>query len=114
MWLADLQYFSRRGGGANGVLRIVEPFYSFKAGDRFIMVHVPNSAVEVTLPDVSSLPFGDTVSVKDIAGTALTHNILIKTVSPLQKIDGQDTFTLKWNYSGAEFITDGYNWFLSP
>ena len=114
MWLSDLQYFSRRGGGANGVLRIVEPFYSFKAGDRFLMVNVPNFAVEITLPDVRSLPFGETVSLKDIAGTCATHNITIVTTSPLQKIDGADSFVLKWNYAGIEFITDGHNWYTCP
>ena len=65
----------------------------------------------LTLPNASGASQGKRYYVKDVSGSAGTHNIVIAGSSG-QTIDGAANYTLSSNYAAAGIATDGSNWFI--
>lgn len=67
-------------------------------------------AVNLNLPDPSTVPAGLIITIKDTGGNAGTHNI---TINPFgtENIDGAGTLVLSANYTKAVLFTDQTSWF---
>ena len=69
------------------------------------------ASLTLTLPDASSATTGKRYYIKDVTGSAGTHNITLSGSSG-QKIDGLDTYVISSNWSAVGIVTDGTRWYV--
>lgn len=80
--------------------------YVVSATDYYLGVNCSGGAITVQLPNAPTA--NRTFIVKDITGSAATHNITVTTVGGAVTLDGATTFVMNTNYESANFA------FVSP
>ena len=69
------------------------------------------ASLTLTLPDASAATTGKRYYIKDVTGSAGTHNITLSGSSG-QKIDGLGTYVISSNWSAVGICTDGSHWYV--
>ena len=72
---------------------------------------LPGAATTVNLPAIANVPAGDTITVKDANGTALTNNITIETAAA-ETIDGAANYVINTARGYVTVYSDGANFHI--
>ena len=84
--------------------------YTVTTSDHYLGVNSPGSIIKLTLPLASNMTDGQTIVVKDEAGTANSYNITISnSVGSADTIDGQNLIVLESPYASVRLYCDGIN-----
>ena len=85
---------------------------TINVGDAERLVNVlPGAATTVNLPAIANVPAGDTITVKDANGTALTNNITIETAAA-ETIDGAANYVINTARGYVTVYSDGANFHI--
>ena len=79
------------------------------ATDYIVRVDSTGGIFTISLP--SGHTAGDTVTIKDVTGSAGTNNVTIDP-NAAELIDGLSTFVITVNYQAVTAVSDGTNWFI--
>lgn len=88
---------------------LVSSNYTVTTADEILLVDTSSIAITVTIPSVL-LTSGRVLTFKDI-GNAYTNNITVVTEGT-EKIDGQDSIVIDFNYGSYSVVSDGTNWYV--
>ena len=79
--------------------------YTVLTTDYYIGVTISAAPISVLMPNAPAT--GRVFIIKDTAGLAATHNIIVTTVGGAVNIDGATTFVMNTTYQAASFIFNG-------
>ena len=96
----------RLGGGFKLNRRTISSATTASSTDYFIGVNTLSAPVDLRLPDATTLLSGQTIIIKDEAGSANTNNITIL-ASGSQTIDSQNSVVLESPYSSLSLYCNG-------
>jgi hypothetical protein len=96
----------RLGGGLKLNRRTISSATTASSTDYFIGVNTLSAPVDLRLPDATTLLSGQTIIIKDEAGSANTNNITIL-ASGSQTIDSQNSVVLESPYSSLSLYCNG-------
>ena len=96
----------RLGGGLKLNRRTISSATTASSTDYFIGVNTFSAPVDLRLPDATTLLSGQTIIIKDEAGSANTNNITIL-ASGSQTIDSQNSVVLESPYSSLSLYCNG-------
>jgi hypothetical protein len=91
------------------VLHAASP-YTALTTDSIIQVNPTGGTVTVNLPAAAAANNGQTVIVKDVNGSAATHNITVSVIGG-GNIDGSTTDVISTNYGVVRVFSNGTQWF---
>ena len=79
--------------------------YTVKSDDEFLGVNSTGGAITIKFPDNPAI--GRVYIIKDILGSAGTHNITLTTVSASDLIDNAVTFVMNTNWESVQLLYNG-------
>jgi hypothetical protein len=84
--------------------------YVVLSTDEFLGVDCSGGAIQINLPNAPST--GRTYTIKDITGSAGTHNITVTTVGGAINIDAAVTYVMNNNYQSVNVLFNGTNYLI--